>query len=95
MPKKHETPLNHCIEELHVHGLGYEADQIQRRSKKECGEDPQAQVQFLNRHFRDQLSKMQVDTIDAREALLDDCPPEEWNGLFTRYVLPVLAKQHS
>lgn len=95
MPKKHETPLNHCIEELYVHGLGHEADQIQRRSKRECGEDSQSQVKFLNRHFRDQLSKMTVDTIDAREALLDDCPPEEWNGLFTRHVLPVLAKQHS
>jgi hypothetical protein len=95
MAKKHEVPLTHCLEELSTHGLSQEADQLQRRSKKECGDDPQAQVRFLNRHFRDQLSKMQTDTIDAREALLDDCPPEEWNGLFSRHVLPVIAKPFS
>lgn len=94
MAKKHEPPLTHCLEELSNHGLEQEANLLQRR-RKECGDDPQAQVCFLNRHFRNQLSKLPIDTIDAREALLDDCPPDEWNGLFSRHVLPVIAKPFS
>lgn len=52
------------------------------------------QIQYLNRYWRRQLAALNVDTISAREALIDDCAYNEWQSLFIRHVLPLIIKHN-
>lgn len=52
------------------------------------------QIVYLNRFWRRQLSALTVDTISAREALIDGCDYSEWQSLFIRHVLPPVIKHN-
>lgn len=95
MPKPNKTPHEHCLGELRAYAQGDAAEQFAADTRPLEGASASDQVVFLNRYWRRRLAGMKTDTISAREALLDNCTPDEWCSLFTRYVLPVIAQHTS
>ncbi len=69
------------------------ADRFRAASQGFVG-TPIQQIQLLNRYWRRQLTTLNVDTIDAREALLDNITQLEWTRLFKQHVLPLIIDHH-
>lgn len=50
------------------------------------------QLSDLNTFWRIELAKLEQDTIEAREALVDNISSPEWLALFKDYVAPVIVQ---
>ena len=49
-------------------------------------------IEELNKHFRIELSSLPVDTIDARECLINDISEQTWLGYFGNHVVRPITK---
>lgn len=59
---------------------------------KSSGRNDGDVISDLNRYFNMELSVLSVDTLDARECLIDGISPNRWFSYFTSHVLPLLVR---
>lgn len=58
-------------------------------------EGKEGTIEELNKHFRVELSTLPVDTIDARECLVNDISEDRWLGYFSDHVVRPITKYKS
>lgn len=68
------------------------AGRFQERFPIRVGESSADQIRRLNLFWRIELGMLNVDTVDARECLMDGCDPSRWVVLFRERVLPTIVK---
>ncbi len=51
-------------------------------------------MKLLNRFWRLQLGNLRINTIDARECLVDCQDKQVWIENFATYILPVIVERH-
>jgi hypothetical protein len=86
------SPVAFCTGQIAASASQAAAQRFQQDTIAFATEPLEQQMRFLNRYWRHQLARLQDDTISAREALVDDCPYNEWQQMFTKYILPVVVK---
>ncbi len=73
-------------QESHTHAARFES-QFKSSEKSESGV-----ISDLNRYFNMELSVLKVDTLDARECLIDGISASRWLSYFVSHVLPLLIR---
>lgn len=88
------SPARYCEKLLRDSGGKREAAIFAAFDPTKKTDSVNMQIFALNRYWRRELGLIGVSTIDAREALLDDCTYKVWRALFERNVLPVILSNH-